>query len=222
MGWMFYTDPAKVAGYAGEKDEITRLTTHVTETCQYRPLQISKVGSTWYAAVERRPRDGKSCDQTTYQTAADGSYVFAVVVLVRYHDHCFGYKDMDETMGPNEARAPITLIRKLSPIVDPESYAHAWRHRCTEFANIPTYAAGDIIDLGTPIKLTDGSEITTVKKKSYFDKGKNRTAYVDTATGQTWRLKREHLAGSTLRERDIHAATDVLAEFARRQGALGI
>lgn len=74
MGWMFYTDPGRVHGYAGEKDEINRLTTHTTDTTQCRPLQVTKVGSTWYAAVERRPINGADCDQTTFETAENGSY----------------------------------------------------------------------------------------------------------------------------------------------------
>lgn len=217
MGWLFYTDPSRVQGYAGEKDEITRLCTHTTDQSQYRPLQISKVGSTWYAAIQHTPINGEVSNQTAYETTDDGSYVFAAVFLTKYHDGCFGYKDMDETMGPCEARAPLTLINKLSKIIDPESYAHNWRKRCETFAKIPNYAVGDVITLGTPISLNNGSEIKTVKKGSYFHRGKTRYFYVDVDTGERWRLKRAYFEGSSLQTSEIAHATDIMAEFAKRQ-----
>jgi len=223
MGWIFYTDPSRVQGHAGEKDEITRLTTHKAEDVGYRPLQISKVGSTWYAAVEKRPLNGQPIKQIHYVPRDDGSFVFAVIVLVRYDQGCFGYKDMDETMGPNEARAPISLIKKLSPLVLPEDvedtrhWAHKWRAKCEGYAQIPGYKNGDVIELGSPIERTDGTTIKTVRKDSYRYRGKNRTYYVDVDTGASWRLTRSHLAGSRLVKTAAAAGSSVLAEFEARR-----
>ena len=224
MGWLFYTDPTRVRGHAGERAEITRLCTHHGDDVVYEPLQLSKVGSTWYAAIRKCPLDGEPIAQSHYAPAEDGSFVLAAIFLVRYDRGCFGYKDMDETMGPNEARAPISLIRKLSPLVparggnDPCAYARAWRARCEAFASIPSYEVGDVIALGTPIPLTDSTEIRTVRKTSQVVRGRNRTAYVDVETGQAWTLKRTHLAGSSLVSRAAGAASPVLAEFAARMG----
>ena len=223
MGWLFYTDPTRVQGHAGEKDEINRLTTHKTDEVAYRPLQISKVGSTWYAAVEKRPLDGKPIDQHHYVPNDDGSFVFAVIVLVRYDQGCFGYKDMDETMGPNEARAPMSLIRKLSPLIEPENdddtrqWAHKWRKRCKAFAEIPSYQIGDVIELASPLPLQNGSELKTVKKASMFYRGKNCTYYIDQDNGGHYRLTKAQLAGSTLTASAISEGSSVLAEFAARR-----
>lgn len=222
MGWMFYTDPTRVQGHTGEKDEITRLTTHKTDTVAYRPLQISKVGSTWYAAVERRPLDGKQIEQTHYVPNNDGSYVFAAIFLVRYDQGCFGYKDMDETMGPNEARAPMSLIKKLSPLIEPRGdgqrcYASEWRARCRAFAEIPTYKVGDVIELAAPIALQNGSVLKTVCKASMVYRGKTRSYYIDQDGGGQYRLTKAQLAGSTLKQAAIISGSGVLAEFAARR-----
>ena len=223
MGWLFYTDPSRVQGHAGEKAEITRLTTQKTDDVEYRPLQISKVGSTWYGAVEKRPLNGKPIEQMHYAPRDDGSFVFAVIVLVRYDKGCFGYKDMDETMGPGEACAPMSLIKKLSPLVAPEDdedtrhWAHKWRARCQAFANIPSYIVGDTIELGTPIELSNGRFINTVRKDRYRYRGKNRSYYVDVDAGGRYRLVKRHLVGSTLKSAAATATSSVLEEFAARK-----
>lgn len=217
MGWLFYTDPSRVHGYAGEKAEITRLTTHESDQATYEPLQFSKVGSTWYAAIRCAPKPGNVLAADTYETDPDGSFTFAAIFLIRYDRGCFGYKDMDETAGPNEARAPATLLDKLSPMRDPAGYAAAWRQRRWDWAAIPSYKDGDVIELGTPIKLTDGGSIRTVCRESYRHRGKTHAVYVDVETGAHWRLKRAHLAGSTLKSSALSAGTDILAEFAARQ-----
>lgn len=217
MGWLFYTDPSRVRGYAGEKAEITRLTTHASDQAIYEPLQLSKVGSTWYAAIRCAPMPGNVLGADTYVTDPDGSFTFAAIFLIRYDRGCFGYKDMDETAGPNESRAPITLLDRLSPLCDPTGYAAAWRQRCRNWAAIPSYRDGDVIELGTPIKLTDGSVIRSVRKESTCHRGKTHVVYVDVETGARWRLKRAHLAGSKLKSWALSAGTEILAEFAARQ-----
>lgn len=217
MGWLFYTDPSRVRRYAGEKAEITRLTSHETEQASYTPLQLSKVGSTWYAAIHCAPNPGNVLGADTYVTDPDGSFTFAAIFHIRYDRGCFGYKDMDETAGPNEARAPITLLDRLSPLVDPSGYAADWRQRCRDWAEIPRYHDGDVIALGRPIPLTDGTVIQAVRKESYRHRGKTHAVYVDVETGAHWRLKRAHFAGSRLKTSALSAGTGILAEFAARQ-----
>lgn len=64
----------------------------------------------------------------------DGSFtVFGCVVLTAHdsREYCnFGYKEIYETMGPNESHAPARLIRMLTP-TDVE-WANEWRQRCLE------------------------------------------------------------------------------------------
>ena len=218
MGWTSYCDPSRVQGYADEKAEIKRLCTFENDTLSQGPLQMSKVGSTWYAAVKTTPRLGVSLLSNGYTPDDDGSYTFAAVILVKYHERCFGYKAMDETMGPCESRAPISLLKKLSPLCKPDSYAHAWRARCHDFANIPKFAIGDVIKLGSPIKTQDGNEIKTVRKDFYMRRGKKMPVYIDIDTGNRWRLEKVRFAGATLVSSEATQASPVLAEFAARSG----
>lgn len=85
----------------------------------YGTLLASRtVGSTVYLAWQKQ----------------DGT-VFAIVCLTqrkpRDHDN-FGYKDMDESMGPVESRCPAAILDLLSPTTS--EYALAWRQRCRDYA----------------------------------------------------------------------------------------
>jgi hypothetical protein len=73
-----------------------------------------------YAAVETVHPDGRR-------------EVWAAVFLLHYHPrakdgYTFGYKDMDESVGPNVDRCPAKILDLLTP-TDKE-WAIAWRERC--------------------------------------------------------------------------------------------
>ena len=112
MGWLFYTD-GRVQTYADEKAEIARLCTFEGERRKTELVKACKVGSTWYAAAKVTNIDGTPVEDTTYVTDADGSITFAAVFLTRYDDGCWGYKDMEESAGPVESRAPLSLLALL-------------------------------------------------------------------------------------------------------------
>ena len=74
---------------------------------------------TFYAAVER-------VDKATQERQ-----VWAAVFLLDYapkERHNFGWKSMDETMGPNEAACPERILDLLTPTSN--EYALTWRSRC--------------------------------------------------------------------------------------------
>ena len=112
MGWTYlYGKPRDV------EQEIRSLFTPADPTSyQYEILKLSRYGSTWYAAVRT----------TNLQT--QHSEVWAAVILTKVDKGDWGYKDMDETMGPHEANAPISLIKLLDPTEN--RYANEWRERC--------------------------------------------------------------------------------------------
>jgi hypothetical protein len=96
-----------------------------SETVKYTCLRGAFVGLTYYAAVE--------CINKT-----DGSRsVFAAVNLVRYQKEygepwvCF--KELNETMGPNEARCPKTIFDLLTPLEPGNTYAQGWRDKCAKY-----------------------------------------------------------------------------------------
>lgn len=216
MGWLFYTDQ-RIRGHAQEKAELTRICTFENDTLSQMPLRLSKVGSVWYVAVRSLPRPGTSFTQTQYVAGPDGAYTFAAVFLTGYDQGCFGYKDMDETMGPVQARAPLGLIACLSEISDPKSYAHGWRQKCKDWAAIPNYQEGDEIHLAAPVTITDGSTVQDVRRTHYKRRGRRMTCFADIKSGTLVRLSKESLAGSVLIKGAVSTGSDVLAEFYARQ-----
>ena len=218
MGWLFYTD-RRVRTYADEKAEIDRLCSFETDTRKTVLLKACKVGSTWYAAARITTLDGAPVEDATYVTDADGSITFGAVFLTRYDDGCWGYKDMEEASGPMESRAPVSLLALLSELKDPESYAHAWRRRCRDWAAIPDYDEGDRIRLAAPVTLTDGSTCQIVTATHYRRGGQKRRCYRIEETGGLVRLSKASLAGSERLSSAKGAASPVLAEFFSGRGS---
>jgi len=212
MGWLFYTD-RRVKSYADEKAEITRLCTFENGTRKTELLKCCKVGSTWYAAARVVNLDGSPVDDRTYVRDTDGSITFGAVFLTRYDDGCWGYKDMEESAGPVESRAPVSLLELLSELKDPDSDAHAWRQRCRDWAAIPDYQEGDKIRLAAPVTLTDGSTCQIVTATNYQRGRQKRRCYHIEETGGLVRLSKAYLAGSELLCSAKGEASLVLAEF---------
>jgi hypothetical protein len=218
VGWLFYTD-RRVQTYADEKAEITRLCTFETDTRRTTLVKASKIGSTWYAAAKVESLDVAPLEDRTYVTDKDGTFTFGAVFLTRYDDGCWGYKDMEESAGPSESRAPLSILNLLSELKDPDSYAHAWRQRCRDWAAIPDYAEGDKIKLASPVTLSDGSTCQIVTA-THFRRGRQkRRCYRTLETCSLVRLSKASLAGSTLISREIAEGSAVLAEFFAGQGA---
>ena len=217
MGWLFYTD-RRVQTYVDEKAEITRLCTFETDTRRTTLAKASKLGSTWYAAAKVKSLNGTSLEDRTYMIDDDGSFTFGAVFLTRMDDGCWGYKDMEESAGPNESRAPLGLIELLSDLKDEGSYTHAWRQRCRDWASIPDYEEGDKIRLAAPVTLTDGSTCQIVTA-TYYKRGRQkRRCYRIEETGGLVRLSKASLAGSELLSSAKGEASPVLAEFLAGQG----
>ena len=216
MGWLFYTD-RRVKTYADEKAEIARLCTFETDTRRTTLIKASKVGSTWYVAAKVVALDAAPLEDTTYVTDEDGTITFAAVFLTRYDDGCWGYKDMEESAGPNESCAPISILSLLSELKDPDSYAHAWRQRCRDWAAIPNYAEGDKIKLVAPVTLSDGSTCQIVTATHYRRGHQKRRCYRIEETGSLVRLSKGSLAGSALVSSEKGEGSAVLAEFYAQQ-----
>jgi len=194
-------------------EAITRLCTFETETHRTALVRANKVGSTWYAAARVTRLDGAAIEDATYETDDDGSITFAAIFLTRYDDGCWGYKDMEESAGPAESRAPLSLLALLSELKDPDSHAHARRQRCRDWAAIPDYAEGDRIKLAAPVTLSDGSTCQIVTATHHRRGRKRRRCYRIEETGGLVRLSKGTLAGSELLVSLKSAASPVLAVF---------
>lgn len=125
MGWTwqcakFYDRKGNIDRKAECDDLYTWNNEETGDKC--RVLKSAMVGRTWYGACERT-RPGKK------------PYVFAGVCLtsVDGREYCnFGYKDMDESMGPCERDCPVSILNLLSPRDD--EWALEWRENCRDNA----------------------------------------------------------------------------------------
>ncbi|TRW94276.1 hypothetical protein FNJ84_19750 [Paracoccus sp. M683] len=182
MGWLIYPDtPACI------RDEIARLCTWNSEKGRGFPVLISRKGSVWYAAVRAEPAAGRldtGRDPTGhFETDATGGYTFAAVFLTTTSKGEWGYKDMDETSGPNQAEAPAKLLDLLSPTS--AEYALAWRQRCRDHAARTNrrLKPGDVIRLTIPLRFSDGAELQTFRVAKEKWGRSNRTVFISTETG---------------------------------------
>jgi hypothetical protein len=62
--------------------------------------------------------------------AQNGERYVALFLLERDHGH-WGYKDLDESMGPNAVDCPLRFLELAT--AKPTGYAAAWRERVREF-----------------------------------------------------------------------------------------
>ena len=105
--------------------------------------------------------------------------VFAVVCLLHYQPNSywnFGYKDMEESMGPCYYKCPERILKLLTPTSS--EYALKWRKRCWEHIerrrSLPRLRKGDVVEFSQPIKFSDGSKVRGLRvlnsRKLLFEK----------------------------------------------------
>ena len=70
-------------------------------------------------------------------TDQDEKYQYIVCYLIQYCGDCWGYKPMDETMGPCYYRVPVAWLDKYPCILPDEmhyGYSKEWRKKIKEAA----------------------------------------------------------------------------------------
>jgi hypothetical protein len=149
MGWLYMQS---LDGHAGPRAYLDAQFTYETEHVRSTVLRSALVRMrTYYAAVEHIRADS-------------AREVFAIVCLVRYNPrdrdgYIFGYKDMDEGVGPCEAECPIAILDLLTE-TDKE-YALAWRARCRHAAEMrarrPRLRNGWTLVFDEPLAFSDGT-----------------------------------------------------------------
>ena len=129
MGWLYMQS---LGGHSGPKQYLDAQFTYARPEMTSKVLRSALAGMrVYYAAVEHIRLDTGKRD------------VFAVVCLVRYNPrdkegYIFGYKDLDETVGPCECDCPASILDLLTPI--DAKYALDWRARCRKIS--PRVARG--------------------------------------------------------------------------------
>lgn len=128
MGWIYY----KASHYKPDRsvDRKAEIESQFN-TKKYKVLKSCMVGATYYAAIKAIAGDHGVLSE-------DKQYVFAAIILTTtakdYYD--FGYKEMDESMGPDQAKCPISILKLLTPLTkerDPNGWAEEWRKNCYDF-----------------------------------------------------------------------------------------
>jgi hypothetical protein len=108
------------------------------DTPKNRIIQCSIKGRVAYLACE---------------VAATGA-VYGLVLLLTQYNGDKGYKPVEESMGPFETQAPISLINRLTPTNS--DYANQWRELCRRNAAKRKVKVGDKIKLPAPISWNFG------------------------------------------------------------------
>jgi hypothetical protein len=115
MGWLFQNDRLTSQTPA---EYITQHFTYETDACKATVLAAATVRGTIYAAIRNEIK------------STGASYVFCGVFLFKNNKKDgFGYKDIDEAMGPCEVDCPDRIMRLLSPVenIPSPGYAAQWR-----------------------------------------------------------------------------------------------
>lgn len=119
MGWTTYhATHYNRRGEVDRKAECDEVFTENSEHGKWEVLKSSMHGSTYYAAVRRTRPGGES-------------YVFGAVCLTNVDSsdyYNFGYKDMDESVGPFSYDCPLSILDLLSPTEN--ELALEWREQC--------------------------------------------------------------------------------------------
>ena len=152
MGWLYMKS---LKDHSGPRQYLDAQFTYERPDVISKVLRSALVGiRVYYAAVEQT------------RIATGEREVWAAICLVRYNPrdpegHIFGYKDMEESMGPCECDCSEPIFKLLTP-TDRE-YAMQWRVRCRENiaarrakAAKPGPRAGQVIVFDEPLCFADG------------------------------------------------------------------
>lgn len=152
MGWteqhpMFWKN-----GKVDRKAECDTMFNWESEKYVHTVLKSRMYGREYYAAIERKNKESGERE------------VFAVVCLtsVRKENHStwFGYKDMDETMGPCYYNCPKGILDLLTE-TDYE-FANKWRETCRSVLDVKKMVRG--LPVGTKVEVDSRGVIHQFEK----------------------------------------------------------
>lgn len=123
MGWICYDSKELYSnGKVNRRKEMDKVCSWETDDHSSRVLKSVMVGSVYYAAVE----------VTTISTGAREVTAVVCITCGRKpgdpNGYNFGYKFMDETMGPLAFDCPGSILKLLTPTENEE--AQTWRDIC--------------------------------------------------------------------------------------------
>jgi len=155
MGWTYMYKPSSQSASEFLREQFDE----DGDLFRWETLDISVVKfRTAYAAIRK----------TVKQTG--DSHVFGVVCLLDYRPHDtynFGWKEVEESMGPTESECPARILDLLTPT--DEKYAIEWRKRCRERIErldkerqfMASLTPGDILHHEAGLSFTSGARLNT-------------------------------------------------------------
>ena len=168
MGWMFSSSWSKKAD----------LREHLTNDNGITTLKSCWTGNNLWAVQEYTYKDGEKAGQTIQ---------FVALYLCKFYKGEGGYKDMDESAGPNYRNCPLSYIEMVEAHekehgYGPTGYAAEWRQQVRD----AKAKASRKLEAGTKIKLY-GKPYTVEGK---FPTGNYR---VFSEHGREFRLKKSQI-----------------------------
>jgi hypothetical protein len=153
-------------------------------------IEIAKRGNTFYMLVQ----DSKGSSEH-FECDPDGSYRYLLVALTKRDGGEFGYKLVDESMGPYETNCPKGLIKRASPIkAGKMGYATEWRAKCLAKTSPKRPPLNKLFSVAQPVKFRNGVEATRFQRVQY---GK-RSFYVSPDVAGNFRFNPDRYGGWTL------------------------
>ena len=159
MGWLCYDI------YTSPKQECDRILNYKSENAIQEVLASYMKGNVYYAVVHQKT-EKRDCN-------------FAAVFLTYYSPKAtngcnFGYKDMDESMGPCRYDFPEKYLDMLTPTNNELAleWRKAVRERISKNKKLAKLKVGDKIKFRSPVETVSGvgvgDEIIVEKRKRYF------------------------------------------------------
>lgn len=172
MGWLYMSS---MNGHRTPKQYLDHQLHYETEAITCRVLDSAVVSmKRYYAAVEK------------VEKATGARSVLCVICLVNYNPRdkdgmIFGYKDMDETMGPCAKDCPARILDLLTPI-DSE-WAIEWRAACRHRLDRVLPKPGQTIVLKTPMRFSDNTTQSRFRVVDRKVRGRKRLLFVGEGVG---------------------------------------
>jgi hypothetical protein len=194
MGWTFMPSRGR------DRTEIIRSQLDwENDTFIDKVLDLAGVGTTVYLLVCRTPKAAWE-PSTIYVNDTDGSFRWIAIFLTRKacDAYDFGYKGLQESMGPVEACCPRRLIAAASPLRDPDptiegNYAARWRQKCLDQATAKAKRKAELVH-GTTVHLSRVLDFTDGHRGDRFvveivrQRGRSHT-YFKAPNGSLYRIR---------------------------------
>lgn len=183
MGWLFTNGQTK-------EQLIQRCLYGGASPSDFRRLDHSVVGNNLWVVFERKP-EAPTSRTIGYANGESREYPiperFLALYLLDGSGEGWGYKDMDESMGPCETNCPQRLI---DMVPDPGSYATAWRARvkAQREASAGKRRSIKALQLGQKVQLVEGCKppvVTIASLKPLRGYGED---------GRLYRIQPRHVA----------------------------